>query len=359
MIDQEEDGSPKAVAYWFTYGDDMGSAWYMAIGHVDGNQVLMELYSSGGVDFMQDASEDLNPVDAVGTLNLAFTNCNKGIAMYDTGESAGEFEIKRLASLYNSRCSGGISDNTPGNAKPLMLQVTLLPPGEGMEGKGKAKFWERSDRSDFHVSAEGLADGDYEIHVCPGDTGNSVGPLSIVEGEGATPFRSPESEGKLLLNFDPRDCPIEIRQEGAVFLTSGDRVLGGKQKGDADDSSSDDSSSDDDSSSGDRMKIEVELENTGLIEDAEGEIEYDVKKNSTELEVEIEDVPAGLYGFFVAGAHKGDIEVMDGAEKGKLRFSDPEKMGRLPLDFEPWDQFMEVRDGNDQPILNVTFPGAP
>ena len=47
----------------------------------------------------------------------------------------------------------------------------------------------------------------------------------------------------------------------------------------------------------DRMKIEIELVNSGLIEDAEGEVEYEVKMNSQELEVEIEDVPVGSYGF--------------------------------------------------------------
>ena len=34
IIDQEEDGKKKAVAYWFTYGDDLNTAWFMAIGHV-------------------------------------------------------------------------------------------------------------------------------------------------------------------------------------------------------------------------------------------------------------------------------------------------------------------------------------
>jgi len=45
IIDQEEDGKKKAVAYWFTYGDDLNTAWYMAIGHVEGDQVVMKLYT--------------------------------------------------------------------------------------------------------------------------------------------------------------------------------------------------------------------------------------------------------------------------------------------------------------------------
>ena len=181
VVDQEEEGSPKAVAYWFTYGDDLQATWYMAIGLVEGNQGVMDLYVSGDVDFMQPEDSAVNPVGNVGTLTLEFKNCNKGTAYYsiiveEADDMQGEFEISRLASLYNSRCSGGISDNTPGDAKPLMLEVALLPPEEGMEGKGKAKFWERADRSDFHVSAEDLADGEYEIHVC----GINVGALMVV-----------------------------------------------------------------------------------------------------------------------------------------------------------------------------------
>ena len=136
IIDQEDDdGDPRAVAYWFTYGDDMQTAWYMAIGEVEGDQVVMDLYAANGVGFLEPES-DLNPVEIEGTLTLTFKNCNKGMAAYTMSEDEGEFEINRLAGLYNGRCSGGISDNTPGDAKPLMLEVALLPPGEDGEGKG-------------------------------------------------------------------------------------------------------------------------------------------------------------------------------------------------------------------------------
>ena len=32
IIDREEDGKKKAVAYWFTYGEDQATAWHMGIG---------------------------------------------------------------------------------------------------------------------------------------------------------------------------------------------------------------------------------------------------------------------------------------------------------------------------------------
>lgn len=348
IIDQEEeDGAPRAVAYWFTYGNDMGTAWYMAIGHVEGDQVVMELYSSGGVDFMQEDTIEVNPVEVIGNLTLWFKNCNKGTASFTLDDESGEFEISRLAALYNSRCSGGISDNTPSDARPLMLEVALLPPADDMAGKGKAKFWERSDRTDFHVSAEDLADGEYEIHVC----GDNQGPLTIVDGEGATQFRSPEVDSKLNLTFDPRDCLIEVRQGGIAYLTSGENVLGEKEKGPKDKGPKDHDET---------IEAGVALESTGLIDGAEGEVEYEVGADETEFEVEFKGVPASTYGFFVnALQYGGNIEVAMDGEKTKLKFSDPQKAGTELLTFEPWDAMIEIRDAANNIVLEVAFPSAP
>lgn len=343
IIDQEEDGMPKAVAYWFTYGDDMQSAWHMAIGQVNGDRVEMMLYSSYDVDFMQEADDAVNPVEVTGTLDLTFHNCNKGEAEYTLGDDEGSFEIRRLAGLYNGRCTGGISDNTPGDAKPLMLEVALMPP-EGMESdaKGKAKFWERADRSDFHVSAEYLADGLYDIAYC---AASYEGVLEVTEGEGAVQFRSPEAAGKIFLTLDPRDCTIDVLQGGDVVLTSGENVLGEKVKGPKD--------------KGDETKIELALENTGVTgyEDAEGKVEYEVGSDEREFEIEIEDVPAGSYGLFVGGSPEGTIEV-NASGKGKLKFSDPQREDRELLGFDPMGQIVEVANGDDVTILEVTFPDA-
>ncbi len=350
IIDQVEDGNKKAVAYWFTYGDDTDTAWYMGIGHVEGDQVVMTLYSAYGVSFMEDDLPGNASVFEVGTLVLSFKNCNHGTAAYDTGEDigSGEFDIKKLAGLYNSRCSGGISDDTPNNAKPVKLDVDLEPAREDITGKGKAMFWERVDRSDFHVSAEDIPDGDYDIRVCEA----SVGVLAVTDGEGATQFRSPEAEGKELLTFDPRDCPIKLHDAAGAALTSGENVLAAKEKGNSGNGNGNG-----------KMEVEVDLENTGVVAEAEGEASYIEKNNSTEFEVEIKGVPVGLYPFFVEGytEAKGQIEVAaddDGDDdnlKGKLRFSDPQKEERELLDFDPRGLWLEVTNGSDV-ILEVLFP---
>lgn len=348
IIDQEDaDGDPKAVAYWFTYGDDLEPVWYVAIGEVEGNQVLMDLYSTSGVGFLEADSESLDPVSVEGTLDLTFHNCNKGTASFAMDSAEGEFDIRRLAGLYHSRCSGGLSDNTPGDARPLMLEVELLPAQEGQDGKGKARFWERSDRMDLHVSVSDIPDGDYDIHYC----GSVQGPLAVVDGEGATQFRSPEAEGKLLLTADPRDCQIDIQQGTdpvTVFLTSGENVLAEKARGPHHPGGP--------HHHGDRSTVEVDFENTGIIESAEGEVSYEAKSNSEEFEVEIKGVPVGTYGLLVAGNPEGDLVVTEEGEKAKLKFSDPQKEDHELLDFSPWDKIIEIRNGSNQTILEVTFP---
>jgi hypothetical protein len=344
VVDQEDaEGDPRAVAYWFTYGDDLESAWYLAVGEVEGDRVIMDLYTSGGVNFMQPAS-DLEPVDVTGTLTLTFRNCNKGMAAYEITEGdnagAGEFEISRLASLYNSRCSGGISDNTPGDAKPLMLEARLLPPADGLPGEGKAKFWERSDRSDFHVSAEDLPNGLYDVGYC--DV-LYEGILEIVDGEGAAQFRSPEAEGKTLLIEDPRGCRIDLLQGDTVFLTSGEAVLSEKERGPKDDD-------------GAQVKVEVDLESTGVIEGAKGEVEYEIEGDEAEFSVQIQGVPAGDYTLLVDNVDKGTLTVtMDGA-KTKLKLTDPPTADTDLLDFVPWNATIEIEDAGQVVILEVMFP---
>ena len=345
----------KAVAYWFTYGDDLQSAWFIGIGQVEGALVVLDLYAVNGIAFMEDDLPDIDNVESVGSLILSFHNCNHGTATYDIGDGeleSGEFEIRKLAGLFNSRCSGGISDDTPGDARPLQLEVGLEPARDGVDGEGKAKFWERADRSDFHVSAEDVPDGDYDIQVC----GASVGILAVVAGEGEKQYRSPAAEGKELLTFDPRDCLIELHDAEGAVLSSGAAVLAEKSHGNDGD---DDDDGEDDDHGNPRAEISVDLDSTGVIEGAEGEAAFRARHDSTEFEVEIEDVPAGLYTLVVGGVERGQIEVAaDGDDfKGRIRFSDPQKEDRELLDFSPAGQWIEVLSGTDV-VLEVLFPDA-
>ncbi len=350
QIGEQEDDTKVGIAYWFTFDiEGLKSTWFLGVGPVDGNEINMTLYSAANVGFMEGDVEGDTDVDVIGTLQLVFKNCNHGIATYDTSTTehpigSGEFPIKRISSIYRTRCSGGISDDKESGGEPEQLEVKLMPAVEGADGEGKAKFWERDDRSDFKVEAEGIPDGTYSLKVC--EEPDPVGELVVVAGEGELAFRSPAHDDILELSFDPRDCKIELLDGETVVLTSGDAVLAEKEKGKKDKEDEE------------GIEIEIDLASTEVIVGARGEAEYEIYAEETEFSVKIKDVPAGSYKLKVDGAEVGVIEVVeeDGDFEGKIKFTDPIEPDTLELDFDPLGKLIEVLNGDDAVILNAQFP---
>lgn len=349
----ESNDEKVGIAYWFTYGEDLQTTWYLGVGPVNGDEINMKLYTAFNVEFMGENLAGNANVEEVGTLDLVFKNCNHGIATYSSFPEfeetigSGEFPIKRINSIYRQRCSGGISDDTPAGGKPLDLDVDLLPAREGITGKGKAKFWERSDRTDFKVEAEDIPDGTYSLEICGGEEDPSVDTLvfefMVAGGEGELEFSSPEKEGKLNLNFDPRGCKIEIIDGAGVALTSGDDVLSEKSPGKPD--------------KDDGIKIEVDLTNTGVMEGAKGEAEFEIDSDESEFSIKIKNVAVGFYSVWVGGVNVGEIEVEDDGDfDGKIKFTDPQKVDTSELNFDPRGETIEVQQGDSQVILAVEFP---
>ena len=246
QIGEQEDDVKVGIAYWFTYGPDLNSAWFLGVGPVTGNVIYMKLYAASDIGFMAANLEGNDSVEQVGTLKLEFRNCNHGQAVYkfnavegEEGEEVveaemGDFPIKRISSIYHQRCSGGISDDTPKHGKPLDLEVDLLPPDDVAGGKGKAKFWERVDRTDFKVEVEDIEDGLYTLEICGGTADVVQFDMLVAMGVGEREFRSPfpESDDKKFLNFYPQDCKIELLGSGGlVVLTTGDNILSEKHSG--------------------------------------------------------------------------------------------------------------------------------
>jgi hypothetical protein len=349
----EQVGDQKvAVVNWFTYGDDQEATWYLANGPINGNELNMKLYAASGIGFMEPNAEGDVNVQEVGTLDLVFQNCKHGMAYFNTPDDvigSGEFPIKKLIGMYRTRCSGGISDDTPPNAKPSKLEVELEAVSDDFPGEGDGKFWERTDRSDFQVHIKKMPEGSgpYTLQVCSAPQGE----IEVVDGSGKIDFRSPESESHALLSFDPRDCLIEILDGETVVLSSGDSVLAEKQKG----------NNGGGGNGNPNVKIDVDLDNTGVIEDAEGLAKYAIHGGNPVFEVRVEGVPVGMYSLVVDGLVVGDIEVAtddedeDGKAKGKLKFSDPEKEDTLLLDFDPRGTVVEILQDSTV-ILDVLFP---
>ena len=49
QVVEQLDDSRKAVAYWYTYGADRRTAWYMGIGELEENRIDFELFDSTNV----------------------------------------------------------------------------------------------------------------------------------------------------------------------------------------------------------------------------------------------------------------------------------------------------------------------
>lgn len=362
-------GERVAVAFWFTYDANDQPTWFIGQGPVNGDRIEMVLYQVTDVAFLQPNNPDVNSADEVGSLVMIFDSCANGTAEYDTNVAhigSGSVAIERYGWILNTHCSGGIADDTPAHA-PISEQRVALLPVNGGSGSGHADFLERPDRTEFSVEVEDLSDGVYDIVVGGIDRGDVV----VSVGMGETEFRSPVEDGKEPLNFDPRGQVIEVHDSQGAVLSSGDAVF--------DDRSCDGSCVGDGheghhggnhggggghgggSGGGHNfgmMDIEVELENTGVYPLASGDAKLEPRADRTDFSVEIEDVPVGGYDLRIGGEIIGTIQavmMMDGTVEGELEFRDPVEPGKLPLDFDPRGEMIEVLEGSTV-ILSVLFP---
>ena len=220
IIDQVS-GDKVAVAYWFTYGDDNRSAWFLGIGPVVGNRIEMNLYEASDVGFLEDDKPGDDKIVAVGTMEIEFSGCDDGVVTFTTdivGVGSGNFPISRLTDLFNTDCSGGVSDDTPSDVLASEQRISLVAAREGSLASGHADFEERADRTSFSVEVEDMVDGSYRIIVGGADRGE----LIVALGIGETEYRSPVETGKVLLTFDPRGQLVEVHDgEGVVFSYRG------------------------------------------------------------------------------------------------------------------------------------------
>ena len=360
QVVNQDDGSKNAVAYWFTNADDRESSWLLGVGPVEANHIQLDLFRASDVGFMEDDHPGNANVAQVGSMEIEFSSCDDGTVTFSTTDSAigsGDFPISRITSIFNTECSGGISDDTPSDVLPSDQRISLVPARQEITASGHADFKEQPDRTEFSVESQDLADGRYRISVGGVDRGELV----VSGGHGETGFRSPAEPGKTLLTFDPRGRAIEVSSKQGAVLTSGDAGLSGDDTT-TDDPSGDDTTTDDNNDGGGidfgTGEIEVDLTNAGVFPEASGDAKFEARDDRTEFSVEIEDVPAGIYDLKVGGTSVGDIHAAmdkDGKVHGEAEFRVPVEPGKTLLDFDPRGQTIEVLDGTDV-ILDAAFP---
>lgn len=359
IIDQAT-GDKVGVAYWYTYDDNMDSAWFLAVGPVSGNRIEMVLYEGQGIGFLESNVEGNDRVIEVGSLEMEFSSCTEGMVSFTTtlpNVGSGTFAVERFTDLFNTSCSGGVSDDTPSNVLITEQRIGLSPAREGLLASGHADFEERPDRTEFSVEVEDMADGSYRIFVGGVDRGELV----VSMGIGETEFRSPVEAGKVLLTFDPRGQQVEVHDGQGAVLTSGDTVFDGGGDDGGDNGGGDDGGGDDGGNIDfGTLEIEVELSNTGVYPLASGDAKLEPRMDRTDFSVEIEDVPVGDYTLRVGGNVVGTItvvELMDGSVEGELEFRNPVEPGKVLLDFDPRGQQIDVLEGSTV-ILETLFPDS-
>jgi len=113
QVISQASGDKVGVAYWFTYGEDMESAWFLGVGAVSGDRIEMILYEGSGVGFLEDSTPGNDQVLEVGTMEIEFSSCTEGEVTFMTDiefVGSGSFPIEKFTDVFNTQCSGGISD---------------------------------------------------------------------------------------------------------------------------------------------------------------------------------------------------------------------------------------------------------
>jgi hypothetical protein len=96
----------------------------------------------------------------------------------------------------------------------------------------------------------------------------------------------------------------------------------------------------------DKQRIRVDLINTGEEPAADGKAEFRLKKRSRmKFKVEVEDLPPANYDLVVGGVVRGTLDVRQepgGEVEGELQFDTKRHGNKLPLNFDPRGQLIEV-----------------
>lgn len=387
---EQGDNSRRAVAFWYTYGNDRKTAWYLGIGDLVEDRIEFVLHDSTNVGFMQDDQEGNDSVQSIGTMTIVFEDCNRGSVTFETDHEevgSGSFDIERVSSVMNTHCSGGISDDMHVDGMFGIQRIELGAAREGIDGSGHARYEDAPGRMEFEVEVEGLADGEYHLHLGL----QNHGTLIVLDGHGKLEFTSPVETGTRAMTFDPRGKMIEIHDQQGVVLSSfessferwengqygqgGHDGQGGNHQGYNCSTGGGPGSGmnggqgghgghmggggyTDCVEDGEYIEIEAEMVNTGPIVEARGVAEWDMNSNRVAFSVEIEQVPVGSYPLKVDGVEVGIIEAFEmryGGVYGRIKFRDPEAYGGYHLDFDPRGQKVEVFQG-DNVILEVDFP---
>ncbi|MEO7432654.1 MAG: hypothetical protein ABIR62_11665 [Dokdonella sp.] len=325
--------SNKLLAYWFTRDAAGKPVWLIGEGPIVGNRAVLATVTS----------ESASAATAIswGTLTVAFTDCAHGTVLStpnDARQPHGQTTIARLASATEVACTGGISDDRTASSDLRIVQF-FTNTGVVAAASGRARFDQRSDRSDFNVEVEKLPAGAYDLRV--GGSIRATLQVAASATETEVEFRSPAEPGKPLLDFDPRDQTVEILRGTTVLLTT---PFGHATPGSGPPSAS--------------QQYELRVQTTRNGPKLDAKLRQSTTKS--EFNVEIEQVAAGSYVLAVGGVEHGTIVVtaVPGGTEGEIEFRNPAEPAHLALDFDPRGQLVQILSAGTV-VISGTFPTTP
>ncbi len=365
---QLPDGTQRGVVFWAHYDSEGNATWLLGEGPLDGSAINADLYEVGGVSFMQAAGTVPTPEQKVGELVITFSDCNTGEATYSTDTIGdGSFRVSRLTRLAGLACSGGVTDDIPPTIEAQKIEMDLTP-ATGFAGADADAEWLLSPGlAKFEVDIENVPVGEYTLVV--GGVVRGAFDVQVEDAgeaaEGYIEFFSPKRGYHPLLDFDPRGEPVQITS-GGVIVASGvfpiESTIIGLQPDDDDDGNddgNDDSGNDEDNGDTGETVLRQRMTNAGVFPQGQAKLEFESEGNEQELELEVEDIPAGDYSVMVNTVSKGTITVVergDGDLEGDLEFRSPARAGYALLDFDPRGALIEVLDGSTT-LFFTTFQG--
>jgi len=342
----------RALAYWFTYDTDGKQLWMYGVGPVVGDRVAMTVFKTRGGSFTGNFDPARVEQQAWGQLEISFSDCNRGQLRYtpnDPASTPGVMPLERVTQLFNSSCSGGVSDDFQNGSLGAEQIVFLRNVGPYGAAQAKAKFETRADRTEFSVELEDLPVGSYALRVDNIARG-TITVRALANGtEGEIEFRSPVEPGKVLLDFDPRNASIEVRdasgrlfegQFAAASTPPSPPVGGGAVP----------------TGSG---RYELVVEPSGS-DGPELHAKLEQRSDRVDFSVELEDVPVGSYALRVGGVERGTVNVVSaiGGTEGEIEYRDPVEPGKLLLNFDPRGMTIEAT-GPGGTRLNGVLPSTP
>jgi hypothetical protein len=121
--------SATALVYWFTYHGDGSQRWFIGVGDVKENRVVVEEFlDTHGGRF----SSTKNPTDVVrtdrGRLAITFNNCDEAMVNFSIDGFGGNMPVQRLTPVFGHGC--GVADQAP----ELDISGSWYDPGHDGEG---------------------------------------------------------------------------------------------------------------------------------------------------------------------------------------------------------------------------------